>query len=107
MQVPAGATAPSMNVGPPAGSSMAALVEQVEFPGSSGSSYAVIPPGATVTSQSQNGSPLNVTLSIDFSATAGNVTAMGLVNVIGDDQSQGIAAEAEPDVGHSGSVLTE
>ena len=91
LQVPAGVTAPSMDMSPPAGSSLADLVEQAEFPGSSGGSYALVPPGATLTSASQDGSPLNLTLSIDFSSTAGNVTAMGLVNVIGDRMNPGEA----------------
>jgi len=65
--------------------------QQAEFPGSSGGAYALVPPGATLTSESQDGSPLDLTLSIDFSSTAGNVTAMGLVNVIGDRINPGEA----------------
>lgn len=47
--------------------------------------------GSSGGSSLSGGGPLDLTLSIDFSSTAGNVTAMGLVNMIGDRMNPGEA----------------
>jgi hypothetical protein len=89
LQVPAGASVPGMSVCLPGGSGLTDLVVQAEFlsscnEGGSGADYAVLPPGATLTSTSADGAPIHLTINIDYPATSENVTATGLADVIGE-----------------------
>jgi hypothetical protein len=82
LQVPSGADVPSLNVTLPQGQGLASLVEQTEFSAPVGTGWAVVPPGATLDSASQTGTPVHLNLSVDFSGTAENVSAEGLVGVV-------------------------
>ena len=84
LQVPQGSVAPIMSVGLPQESSLADLVEQKEFFAPIGSDYALVPPGATLSSSSADATPVHLTISVDFSSTAENVSALGLVDVVED-----------------------
>jgi hypothetical protein len=84
LAVPAGASVPHMNVTLGQGSQLEELVEQTEFAEPTGSAYALVPPHATLTSTSLTGVPVHLDVSIDFTLTAENVTAMGLVDVVQD-----------------------
>jgi len=93
LDVPVGDAVPYLHVVPPGGSGLDDLVEQTEFPESSGTTYAVVPPNGTLIAQS-NGAPIHLMIAIDASATTENVAALGLADVIKDrvDPSE---AEAE------------
>jgi hypothetical protein len=84
LQVPSGAVLPHMTVSLPQGSSLADLVEQAEFGNPVGSDYAVVPPGATLSSMSPDSTPVHLDVGVDFTETGENVTAMGLVDVVAD-----------------------
>lgn len=84
LQVPAGGSVPHLNVTLGQGGQLEELVEQTEFREPIGSAYALVPPHATLTSTSVDGTPVHLDISIDFTFTAQNVTAMGLVSLIQD-----------------------
>jgi hypothetical protein len=98
-QVAPDAYVPAMEVSPP-NTDPAEMdsVEMDEFPHPVGSNYALVPPGSTLTAWLTNGAPVQLMVSVDFTDTAENVTALGLVNVI--------AEKTNPLVSDAGAIAT-
>ncbi len=83
LQVPAGAALPVLTTTPPGGSSLADMVIQEEFRSVTSADYAIVAPGGRLTATSLDGAPVHLTIGTDLVATAANVSAIGLVDVIG------------------------
>lgn len=69
-------------------------MEQTEFSGAVGANDAVVPPGATLSATSSDGTAIHLDISVDFSTTTENVTAMGLVDVV-QDKVNPVESEAQ------------
>jgi len=60
------------------------LAEELEFPARTGSTYALVPPGATLSTWSVNRTPVRLFISVENYYTTWNVAASGLVSAIQD-----------------------
>ena len=76
----------------PDGEDLAATVEQQEFGGTVSNDSALVPPGGLLVAFGEKLAPVHLLVSIDYSATSANVTAMGLVGIL-DDKLQPVQSE--------------